>query len=250
MPLNQLIGFEPQFDINAAASNYVASLNDSQNSATDRLHSAEELVFLAHMGYPGLPGPEEVIQQGVDIALEYFFGPLDDRQSREYEWFMCFAPGLLLGLLSQRWEDVGRLCSFVQLDMEPEFQGDVEYEAAQIYLLIANALRPDPQPGAEKLEKAIGKCRLKRPRLLLKLWQAGQRGTQEEFDQALRESLQHYQTRTRPSLDATFAGEWIAWPQNAICLAAMQLGKKLPALPENLSALLVTRESLGLKSKS
>ncbi|HUE72721.1 MAG TPA: hypothetical protein VMP01_17680, partial [Pirellulaceae bacterium] len=104
------------------------------------------------------------MNEGFDVALDYFVGDwwknvadprfdyrdkLDKAHpNRDLIWFQVFAPGLLLGLLTERWSDVAKLCSWVESDLQPEYLGgEVEDQLVHIYLSVAASLRTNPMPG-------------------------------------------------------------------------------------------------------
>lgn len=240
----------------------------SYNQRLDSVYHALDMVAYRHLGVPGAPDAGPWVQGGFDCALHLF---LDDwrtppdphapkakpynlviaarRRDKEVGWFEHFSRGLILGLLSGRREDVRRFCSWPWAELVPDYSGmgdDLEDEVALMYLVLASGLRDEPMPGIEPVMAKIRRCRLKRPRLLLKLWEAAQAGEQVAFAEALIRSLEHF--AAVPRLDPADAriGDRLALPQTAISLAAGCRGLRVPALPPELSAFLITRRSLGL----
>jgi hypothetical protein len=215
---------------------------------------------LYHLGYNVPVRPKEFLNRGVAVAVHYFCddwwkGDKDatramdkSRNRRDLNWFEAFSRGLLLGLLSERWQDVARVCSWVEADLRPEYMGDeIEDELVHVYRSVAAGLRPEPMPGLEKCEAKILKCRLQRPRLLFQAWDAARRKDQAAFNVSLVKSLEHFDANPgfRP-----IAENWIATHQSVVALAARRLGLALPELPPKLEAVLLTRESLGLSPSS
>ena len=217
------------------------------------------LAIMCHLDYETPPWIERRVSEGFDVALDYFFGDwwyddkyrqmLDKRHpDRNLYWFKAFSCGLFLGLLTERWPDVAKLCSWIEADLKPEYLGDeLEVQGCQVYVSMAASLRPEPMEGLADVEANIQKCRTKRPRLLFKAWQAARSGDQLAFNKATTESLEHFIANRRAH--GTGMTDWIAHHQSVVCLAARRLGLQLPPLPEKLAALIVTRESLGFDSK-
>jgi hypothetical protein len=77
-------------------------------------------------------------------------------------------------------------------------------------------------------------------------WEAAQKKDQASFDEAFTKSVAHY----RRNLSwARIAEDWIATHQSVVGLAARRLGMRLPELPPELDAAVITPESLGLSRK-
>lgn len=221
----------------------------------DEVFTSLSLAVLQHLGFSTPAWLPERINEGFNAALDYFFGTwhrhLDPRDYGPNEkWFQTFSRGLFLGLLTERWEDVAKLCSFARSDLPAEYLGDeIEWEGTLVYLSIAADLRPEPLDGLEDVEAKINKCKRKRPRLLFKAWEAARARDQAAFNKAIKESLKHFDgSYFAPRLHSMI--DWIAEHQTVIVLAAMRLGLKFPDLPERLAAMIVTRESLGLEPKA
>ena len=222
-------------------------------------HDSLSLAIMRHLDYETPPWIERCINEGFDVALDYFFGewwlndeerPLVDKRhpDRNLYWFKAFSYGLFLGLLTERWSDVAKLCSWIEADLRPEYIGDdLEDQGCQVYISMAASLRPEPMAGLAEVEANIQKCRTKRPRLLFKAWQAARSGNQLAFNKAMTASLEHFIANRHAC--GTGMTDWIAHHQSVVCLAAKRLGLQLPPLPEKLAALIVTRESLGFDSK-
>lgn len=232
------------------------------------VYSALEVVGLRHLEVPGALEAEPWVSRGFDAALHFF---LDDwhtdprpgdpeeepynlviaarRRDKDVGWYKELSRGMILGLLSGRRDDVARLCAWPWAELVPEYSGmggDLEDEVALMYLLVASGLRDEPMEGVERVAAKVRKSRAKRPRLLMKLWEAAEGGDQAAFDAALARSLEH--AASLPRLDDRDARvvERLAGPQTAIALAAGWRGLRTPELPPELSALLITRDSIGL----
>ncbi len=221
------------------------------------------LVAMAHFQIPNALPAGEWVNLGLDMALHYFWGewgPADpkdgfdmrsarERRSKNTVWYRPFHCALIHGLLSERWDDVARLAEWPWASLMPEYSGmggDLEDEVAQMYIIIAASLRTKKLRGVDKLIEKVRKCRAKRPRLLMKCWNAVLEKDQAEFDKAMAASLKHHATIQFDPRDGRIA-ERLALPQTAICLAAMRLGLEFPDLPEELSDWIITRNSIGLE---
>jgi hypothetical protein len=226
----------------------------------DDLRSCLGMMALCHLGYDVPVEPEVFLNRGFDVAVDYFCGDwwkankdsvraMDkSAKRRDLSWFRAFSPGLLLGLLTEQWADLARVCAWVDADLRPEFLGeDFEEETAYVYQSVAASLRPEPMPGLEKLEAKISKSKAIGPKLLFQAWDAARRGDQPAFAAALTRSLEHFAANDG---SGPIAEDWIATDQSVVVLAARRLGLRLPAVPSWLEALLITRDSLGLPSAS
>ncbi len=154
--------------------------------------------------------------------------------------------GLLLAALGQQWNDVDRLLSWLDLDLQPEYLGPLEPEVGRFYILVASHFRNPPIHNIDRIVDEINRCHSKRPKLLLNIWQAIQAKSQSNFDQAMLESLSLFaKTKFNPkSADFT---EAIAIPESFLNLLAVRLGLRYPSLPDQLAARLITPESIGIR---
>lgn len=222
--------------------------------AWDILHTLG-LVGLHHLGLIALDSPETVMNRGFDVVVDYFCGDwwqsmpkdewgLDKKKGREdMHWIASFTEGLLIGLLSERWDDAARVCGWVEPDLEHEYYPEYEEELVLLYKSLAAGLRPEPMSGLDRLEKKIMKCRTVRPKLLFQAWNAARSGNQSDFDKFLMKSLTHFLDNIEPN---SIPLDWVALHSSTVCAAGRRLGMKFPELPPRLEAALMTRESLGL----
>ena len=228
------------------------------------IYRALEMVAYRHLQFPGAQEAGPWVQKGFDCTLHYFlkrWGATDDpeevdmialklKQSANVSWYEEFSRGLILGLLSERSDDVVRLCSWPWVGLVPDYSGmggDLEDEVALLYIVMAKTLSDDPSDELDKLKAKIRKCRTKRPRLLMRLWDAVDHGDQSAFEEALRESLEHYASGKQLEARDARVAERLALPQTAIYGSAMIRGFRPPNLPIELSAYLITRQSVGLE---
>jgi hypothetical protein len=214
------------------------------------------MMALRHLEYKIPVAAEEFLNQGFDVVVDYFCGDWwkNDEQSRrdmdktrkrrDLTWFRAFSTGLLLGLLSARWKELAKVCSWVEAGLRHEYMGDdVDEPLVTVYKSVAAGLRPEPMPRLAQMEAKIKQCRTLREKLLFAAWDAARQKDQSAFDATFVKSVQHFAKNFRGGMIAI---EWVAPHQSVVGLAAMRLGMKLPELPPKLDALIMTRRSLGL----
>ncbi len=217
------------------------------------------MLALHHLGYKIPVESAEWLGRGFDVVVDYFCGDwwrghpdaaraMDKaRKRRELRWFNAFSIGLLLGLLSERWEDVAAICDWVEpgLKAEPLLVDteEVELDLSHVYLSVAASFRSNPMIGLTALEKQLRASKNPRPRFLFQAWEAARAGNQTVFEEAFVMSLAHF---TALAGSGPTPIHWVATHQSVIGLAAMRLGVALPRLPQKLDALVITRASLGL----
>lgn len=220
------------------------------------------MLAMHHLGYKIPVDPEDWLNRGFDVTIDYFCGDwwkgdedatesIDKTPGNEWiRWFNAFSRGLLLGLLSERWDEIAAVCGWVEPGLRAEAlvvddTEDVEVELPQVYLSVAASLRPEPMPGLEALEKRVRESKKPRPRLLFQAWEAARAGDQSAFDEGFVKCLAHF---AAVACKGPTPIHWVATHQSVIALAASRLGIKLPNLPPKLDALVMTRASLGLES--
>jgi hypothetical protein len=123
----------------------------------------------------------------------------------------------------------------------------LEEEVVDIYRSVAASLRPELHAGLNKVEARIRKCRLAGTKLLFEAWDAARNEDQHGFEVAFVKSLEHFSANYVLGMIAI---EWIAPHHSVVGLAARRLGVKLPKLPPELDAVVITPESLGLSRKA
>ncbi len=212
---------------------------------------------LEHLGYGPIKGLISRLEQGVDRAVEYFFGDwwvgdehdaraLDkSRPDRALRWFGVLPNALLLGGLTGRWDDVAKICSWFDESIEMEYQaGLLEDEYMLLFLCIVSSLRPQPMPGVDEMVAKVKECRTKRPRLLCALWEAAIARDQKAFDKAMKDSVRHFvkvDAENVPNVNY-----WVALHPSLVWLIAERNGLVFPTLPEELDAAVVRRQTIGL----
>lgn len=220
------------------------------------LMASLDMITMAHLGFDIPVSVQQRLNEGFDVAVDYFVGEWwkDDETSKqrmdktsdEFEpcWFNAFSTGLLLGLLSQRWDDVARICDWVDAELNTEYLGDdIEEQLVHLYKSIAAGLRDKPMRGIEQLEAKIKKSRKLRPKLLFQAWDAARNKNQAAFDETFIKSLEHFASTEGTGVIAT---DWVAPHHSVVGLAARRYGMKWPELPPKLEAVLLSPESLGI----
>lgn len=245
-------------------------------------HISNKLMFpvLYHLGFGPVSDVRQEVEDGVDLALEYFddvwWRPegidrlppeeikrlrLDEpeirtdaierasraldksRSDRVLKWFEPLVHGLFLAGLVERWDDIGKICSWFDATIEPEYTaGELEDEYQQLFLCIAGSLSPEPMEGADELLAKVKKCRAKRPRLLCAAWEAASAADQAAFDKAFPETVKHFLSKPEDGQ----AYVWVAIHQSIVWLIAEHRGLTLPAMSDKLNAAVVTRQSAGI----
>ena len=216
------------------------------------------MLALKHLQFDVDLDASDFLNRGIDVVVDYFCGDWwnADKESQQQmdksrknphrDWFGAFSEGLLLLLLSKRWDDVERVCAWVDADLPPYPIGvdeDLEDEVIYLHQSIAASLRPEPMPGVDELESAMSRCRKKRTKLLYKAWDAARNGDQNTFDAAMGQSVEEFVGRTR---ETNAPLDYVAHYQSTVSLAAQRLGMTPPKLPPKLQARMMTRESTGL----
>lgn len=226
---------------------------------TRELYISEKVSYAVfdHLGYGPTEGLREHLDRGVDEALEYFFGdwwqrcPRDSRAldktrwNRELRWFSVLSNALLLCGLTGRWDDAEKICSWFDDSIRVEYQGGmIEDEYMLMFLRIASDLSPQPMAKVDIITEYVKKCRARRPRQLLALWEAAMAADQKAFDKALAKAVKHflkYDAEDVPNFNF-----WVALHPSFVWLVAERNGLQFPDLPEELDAAVVRRQTIGL----
>jgi hypothetical protein len=253
----------------------------SAEARSEQIQRLLEYPAFQHLGFGPIDGVREKMEYGVDLAIEYFCSnwwlpeeikricqkevlkpfleqnpdlmdyfidaaskAMDkSRPDRELEWFDAYTSALIFGGLVGRWDDLGRISSWFDATIEPEYSaGTMEDEYYQLFVCIAGGLSPTPMEGAAELLAKVKKCRAKRVRLLCAAWEAAQAADQKAFDKAFLETVKHYLSKPEDGQMHT----WLALHQSAVWLIAEHRGLKLPPLSEKQAAAVLTRHSTGL----
>lgn len=227
-------------------------------SLTSAIYNVVYILCIKHLEFPEAIAPEPYIQQGGEIALDFFFGNWwqeakayeglsEPEKNQALSWSEPFIHGMLFLMLLQRWDDLSKLCSWLDSDIEIDDTPDVEKEVLLVIKLVASSQLPEPMAGLEEIRTDINNCRLKQPKLLLKIWDAIEAMDQKEFEKTMKESLTHYLKSVDAYIKKGVFKCCVAEFQTVLCLIALKKGLAFPKLPEKLAAALVTRETLGLE---
>lgn len=213
-------------------------------------------VALAHLGYGPIEGLARHLHEGSNQAVEFFTTDwwrasnddqiLMNKHSPEADWFDPFCHGILLTALAQRWDDVARICGWLDAAVQPQFTaGHLEDAVFQLFICIGASLRPEPITGVEDLLAKVKACPKKRPLLLCSAWEAALAKDQSAFDKAFKESVTNFLS-TNKSVSSTNPIHWVAVFQSIVWLIAEKNGLSFPPLSPKLTAAVVTRKSVGL----
>jgi len=259
-----------------------AKFANAPDAAARSTQIRDKLMYpaLQHLGFGPVDGVREQVEQGMDLAVEYFlgtwwqpdairglppeelsrFGLSDPDQleriiennsqardkhlpDRELVWFRAIASALFLGGLAGRWDDLAKIGSWFDASIEPEYQaGQIEDEYQQLFICIAASLTSRPVEGVAELLTRLKKCRTKRPRLLCAAWEAANAADQATFNKAFPETVKHFLSKG----EGGQAYDWLAIDQSTIWLIAEHRGLSFPPLPDKLKAAVVTRHSAGM----
>ena len=107
-------------------------------------------------------------------------------------------------------------------------------------------LRQDrPMRGIDEMVERVKKCRARRPKLLLALWEAAQGTDQKAFDKALIASVKYF--LKHDAEDVPNSAYWVALHQSFLWLLAERNGLEFPAdASEEVEAAVVRRQTIGL----
>lgn len=231
-----------------------------QDCLSDDIYHSLDLLCTRHLDYDYIDAKsaKDFLNRGFDVVVEYFCGDwwkadkdailmLDKsraNQKKDLQWYKQFSQGILLGMLSERWDEVKTICEWVEGKLAGEYLDDeFEIEIVDVYKSIAAFLSEKPMRGLKPMEERLRNCRYKRPKLLFEAWEAARESDQETFDQVFEKSLAHFSKNYGKGYAPL---HWVALDQSVVALTAVHLGMTIPELPEKLEALVITPESLRL----
>jgi hypothetical protein len=257
-------------DSMANSTSQFKGVGNYENAPTQYLARNSDLLTVVqtlsvfHLGFDLAISVDNYLIQGFDVAVDYFctdWWQNDERdrllmdkknhKKNRLDWVDPFSWGLLLGFLCERWDDLERVCDWVEADIKSGEKGeDFEEELVDLYRCLAAGLRTKPMPGLEQVEARILKSRKKRPKLLFQAWDAARSGNQASFHDAFLKAIQHHESGFDPtSREFRAPIQRIAPHHSVVALAARRKGMTLPELTPRQNAFLISRESLGLDSK-
>lgn len=212
---------------------------------------------LAHLGYGPIEDLAGRLNRGVDDSVEYFFGDwwrgdeydaraLDkSRPDRTLRWFDVLPNALLLGGLTDRWDDVAKICSWFDASIQMEYRGGMNEDCDMLlYLCIASSLSSAPTAGTEDMLAHVRAGRARRPKLLCAAWEAALARDQKAFNKALKDSVSQF--LKSDAKDVPNPNFWVAVRQSFVWLLAERNGLTYPELPEQIDAAIIRRQTIGL----
>jgi hypothetical protein len=223
---------------------------------------AQLILAHQHFGFPASIDLCVMLESCSKIAVEFFFGEWRLRQKdertgqlaftedeyRRYmdsSWFLPYTRGVFLCMLGNHWEQARKISSWLQSDLDMDYQGDLEPEIGKIIISMAASIASNKNVDLRPLALEVAKTRKKRPKLLFDLLNAVCERDQRAFDVALTANLKHFASRKPDQWE--MCDDWIAWYPSTLCLYGNHLGLKTPDLPRNLAIRLITRQSVGLE---
>jgi hypothetical protein len=153
---------------------------------------------------------------------------------------MC--DGMFLCALLDRWDDVAKLAEWIDDSLSPENRFELTDDAYSVFFMyLGSKLRSVPLAREADMPDFIRKSRSKKAKLLLPLLDAALSKSQKDFDKAMVAALKHYEKYEVE--DVANFHYWVAIPHSLVWLIAQRNGLTFPALPPNLDALIVRRET-------
>ncbi|MGL4513383.1 MAG: hypothetical protein ACRCT8_09860 [Lacipirellulaceae bacterium] len=216
--------------------------------------AALELCLLVHLEV-GATGFDlrHYVEQGSLVAIDYFYGEYlrtDEDAARmmrkapdsTLDWFVVCHRGLLLAMLAQDREAERRLLEWVEPWLPFDDSGKATPEDDAYLKLLAEHLR-EGRFVTMPLRDAIVANRSKRPKLLLACLEAVQAGDGVAFAKGFREYLAYFLKSDFG--DGGFTGRFSV-DGSILVEVARRAGIEPTGLSEKESALLMTRQTLGL----
>lgn len=213
---------------------------------------------MEHLGFGTLAFTKQSLNQGVDRAIEYFYGDwwkefdedaihLDKtRPDRRLIWSGPLLKSLLLCALTERWEEAARLSEWVDETVRLEFRFELNDYGAQLFMLcVASQLRSEHFSNLTEIQTGIREARPRRPKHLLALWEAAIGGDQVKFGQNLARSVKHRlsdRDLTRPISNILY---WVAIEESLIWHIAERNGLTFPDVPPEVEASIVRRSTIA-----
>ena len=199
---------------------------------------------------------EEYLEEGARVAVDYFYGDYLKKnrdaayamkkspRNNDLSWFSVYRYGLFLSFLSQDVESEHKLIDWIEPSLP--FDESMHLVTAQdndYHKLLAEFIEHD-ELITKKLVASIQKCRKQRPKLLLACLTALQKRDDKGFVSNLKKFLDYYFKREfgEEGIDSYFSIE-----ASILWFLAEWLDLVPAGLTEKQSALIMTRETLGLR---
>lgn len=212
---------------------------------------------LEHLGYGPIEGLRQRLDEGMDAAVDYFFGdwwradPEDakvfGKPGLDHDWlrFDALPTAMLIGGLTGRWNDVENICTQFVADVSwRRLANQIDGQWPQLFQCMVSNLLPEPIPRIQSVLARVKSDGNKRTRLLCAAWEAAVAGDQKTFDKSLKESVRHFlKMDARDVPNTTY---WVAQHQSLVWLIAERNGLQFPTLPAELDAAVIRRQTTGL----
>lgn len=269
LELYKLTQLKPSIDVEGIENRSLTRLKELEQYPDDcfqagirntHLFHLLNVLCILHWGFKHSRESQALTQRGAEVVTDLFFGSWtesDDQYSglaeaeirRKIGWFNPLQKGLLLAALADRWDVVVRLMEWLDVDLQPEFLGDLEPEVGRLYIVMASDFRTKPIDGIEAVIEEVRQSRGKRPKLLLAIWESIIQRSQADFNRAMKESLTHFAKKKYDPQSADFT-ETIAIHQSFMAMVARHRGMEHPELPPKLDARLIRRETIELPAST
>ncbi len=234
--------------------NYPASVNQTGIRLTD-IKMCIYVALFKHLGFDvsHLGSVVKYLNEGTEIAVDYFFGSYlqDQLWARNQErapgnvglsWFEAYRNGLFLSLITLNCEAEKKLIQWIEpwLPFDESSYLVTEYEN-HYHKLLAEYLK-FRKLKTQNLIKEIEGCCNKRPKLLLQSLDALVADNSKSFSKCLSAFTTDYlKSDFRDEIRTYFSIE-----ASILCLIAARQGITPTGLSEKQTALIMTRETLGL----
>jgi len=209
------------------------------------------MLYHWHFGFHAVSRPLQIMNKGVDLALEYFETVRDSlaKAMRDVEpqaaWYFPYAEALLMTTLTRRTHERTQLSDCLQPNLTRDIGGcvfDIEPEHADVLLCIAASFQSSPMETAPLGQRAQ-QSRKRRPKLLFKAWQALESGDRAKFVSALADSTANFAKTTAADNTPLMA---VALEESNLAALAYERGWTDITFDLPVAARLVTHRSLEL----
>jgi hypothetical protein len=114
-----------------------------------------------------------------------------------------------------------------------------------VLLAVASEYRPKAIPKIASIIEEVRKKRHKGPKFALKMWEAILRESQEDFEAALRGSLDHLKDHPWSDPGPNQFIPQLAVTESILYMVGLRRGMQPVELPEELADLLITPQTIG-----
>lgn len=233
----EFAGFKPKFSVAAVIGAYQSDIESSASLST-RVHAALQLLTLYHFGlFDG--DTLEVAQKGINYAHQ-------ELERGEGARFDVYSTGLLLSLLTDSETAALDLSRSLKLPCELDYMPLIPWEIQTIHQLIAARLTVNSDV-IESSKATLTTSKRGRGKLYSEAFLALVDDDCKTFHKRLWRALTLFAARKKPTLDATYPTEWISMIASALFLMDTNGCAKVSELPHHLSALVLTRQSTGIR---